>query len=191
MEKSNNASAWTELGYSLFAEEGLEGIQVERLARILQLNKSSFYHYFGDREVYCAELLQLHEQKADSFYDEIRHIKTIDPEYFQMVVKYKVTMMFQVQLYHSKNNPAYYNFAEMIDQKEGPILRDLWSDYLGFGDNANLAIRYFIIVRDMAYRRISLQNLTCEFLRKLFTEAKVVVRQIAESNTALETGETH
>ncbi|HMG92529.1 MAG TPA: TetR/AcrR family transcriptional regulator [Chryseolinea sp.] len=182
MSKAKHASVWTEQGYSLFAEEGLDGIQIERLSRMLQLNKSSFYHYFGDMEVYCAELLRLHERKCDMFYDEIKHIKTIDPEYFQKVVEHKVTMIFQVQLYHTKSKPAYYNLAEMIDEKEGPILRDLWNDYLGFNDNADLAIRYFIIVRDMVYRRISLQNLTYEFLRKIFTEAKVVLSQTVERN---------
>jgi AcrR family transcriptional regulator len=182
MDKLKHASAWTEQGYALFAEEGLDGIQVERLARILQLNKSGFYHYFGDMEVYGAELLRLHEQKADSFFNEVSHIKTIDPEYFQKVVQYKVTMLFQVQLYRCKNNPAFYNVAEMLDQKEDVILRELWSEYLGFGDNASLAIRYFDIVRDMIYSRISLQNLTYEFLRKLFTEAKVLVHQMAEEH---------
>jgi AcrR family transcriptional regulator len=182
MNKANHASVWTEAGYSLFAEDGLDGIQVERLARILQLNKSSFYHYFGDLEVYSTELLRMHERKCDVFYDEIRHIKTIDPEYFQKVVAHKVTMMFQVQLYHTKSKPAYYNLAERIDEKEGPILQHIWNEYLGFGDNADLAIRYFVIVRDMAYRRISLQNLTYEFLRKIFTEAKVVMSQTAEKN---------
>ena len=177
MNKANHASVWADAGYSLFAEEGLDGLQVERLARILQLNKSSFYHYFGDLEVYCAELLRLHEQKADIFYDEIRHIKSIDPEYFQKVVEHKVTMMFQVQLYHTKSKPAYYNLAEMIDEKEGPILQHIWNEYLGFGDNADLAVRYFIIVRDMVYRRISLQNMTAEFLREIFTEAKTVMNQ--------------
>jgi len=180
MDKAKNASAWTEQGYTLFAEEGLDGIHIERLARILQLNKSGFYHYFGDMEVYCAELLRLHEQKADIFYDEIKHIKTIDPEYFQKVVEHKVMIMFQVQLYHTKSKPAYYNLAEMIDEKEGPILQHIWNEYLGFGDNADLAIRYFVIVRDMAYRRMSLQNLTVDFLRKIFTEAKLIMNQTSE-----------
>ena len=63
MEKAKNLSVWTEAGYKLFAEEGLEGIQVERLARILQLNKSGFYHYFGDLDGYCEELIKLQKEK--------------------------------------------------------------------------------------------------------------------------------
>ena len=186
MDKSKHASAWTEQGYALFAEGGLDGIQVERLARITQLNKSGFYHYFGDLDVYCAELLRLHEQKCDNYLNEISHIKTIDPEYFQVVVAYKVSALFQMQLYRCKNNPAFYNAAEMIDQKEDVILRGLWSDYLGFGDKPDLAMRYFTIVRDMFYARVSLQNLTYEFQRKLATEARMLVHQMAEEQRRAE-----
>jgi hypothetical protein len=37
---------WLDVGYKIFAHEGPEGIQVERLARILGVNKSGFYHFF-------------------------------------------------------------------------------------------------------------------------------------------------
>ena len=67
MEKHKNSAAWTEVGYDLFAHEGLDGIQVERLARILQLNKSGFYHYFGDLEGFCMELFALHKKSCAVF----------------------------------------------------------------------------------------------------------------------------
>ena len=50
----NNSQRWMNEGYDLFAREGPEGIQVERLARVLGLNKSGFYHHFGDRNTYLA-----------------------------------------------------------------------------------------------------------------------------------------
>ena len=187
MSKSNNASAWTEAGYLLFAEQGIDGIHVEKLARIVQRNKSGFYHYFGDLEVYYAELLRLHEQKSAQFLAEISQVKNIDPEYLQIVVKYKVSTMFQVHLLRCKHLPAFYNVAEEIDEKESVIVGELWSDYLGFCDNPELAIRYFIIVRDMFYTRASQQNLTYEFVRDLAIEAREVMRQITESNTTQET----
>ena len=191
MSKANHASVWTEQGYSLFAEEGLDGIQVERLARILQLNKSGFYHYFGDMDVYCSELLRLHEKKVDNYFHEIRRIHTIDPEYFQVVAREKVIMMFHVQLLRCKNKPAFYKVAEMLDQKEGEILSDLWNEYLGFNGNADLTLRYFDIVRDKFYTRVSLQNLTYEFVRDLLTEAKMLVQQMTERDVTLHAGGTN
>ena len=34
---------WIKLGYRIFAEQGASGIIVEKMAKILKVNKSSFY----------------------------------------------------------------------------------------------------------------------------------------------------
>src|SRR6478736_6287569 len=106
MYKLGNALTWTQQGYTLFAEEGLDGIQVERLARILQLNKSGFYHYFGDMEVYWTTLLDYHKQLAEIHFDNLRAMKTIEPELFHIMVDRKVSVMFQMQLLRCSNNSA-------------------------------------------------------------------------------------
>src|SRR5687768_4221977 len=149
MDKAKNLSVWTEAGYDLFAAEGMDGIQVERLARILQLNKSGFYHYFGDLDGYCEELIKLHKKKADLFLADVSTVKSIDPDYLQLLVKYQTGVMFHLQLIRSKDNPLFYKTAEKIDQQEEILLGELWSDYLGIHNHPTLAIRYFGIVRDM------------------------------------------
>ena len=190
MDKARNSESWLEEGYKLFAAEGLEGIQIERLARILQLNKSGFYHYFGDLDGYCAELITLHQKKSHDFLHELRTIHAIDPDYFELVVRHKVPVMFQMQILRNSDNYPFYSVAESIDRKEGVILSDLWSEYLGIQDNPDLALRYFAMVRDMCYARINFRDFNPEFLRALITEAKVVMRQIAEGNLALEEDES-
>ena len=79
MEKAKTSLLWATAGYELFANEGLEGIQVERLARILQLNKSGFYHYFADLEGFCQELIQLHRRKIDLLLSEVREDQKARP----------------------------------------------------------------------------------------------------------------
>ena len=181
MVRAKKAAIWTEVGYGLFAEEGLDGIQVERLARILQLNKSGFYHYFGDLDGFCQELLTLHDMKANLYFSEIQNVKSIDPEYLCLLVKYKIPLMFQLQLIRSPNNASFYNAAKKLDGLTDILLRDLWSDYLGLAEHPDLAVSYFNIVRDMFYTRVSFQNFNYPFLRSLITEAKTVMRQIAEN----------
>jgi AcrR family transcriptional regulator len=178
MEKAKNFTVWTEVGYQLFAEEGLEGIQVERVARILQLNKSGFYHYFGDLDGYTEELIRLHIKKADIFLADLVNMKSIDPEYLELMVKHKTPIMFHMQLIRCKDKPTFYKEAQLIDQKEKLLLGKLWSDYLGIHEHPELAIRYFNIVRDMLYARMSFQNMNYAFLQKLMHEAKVVIQKI-------------
>jgi AcrR family transcriptional regulator len=60
MPKPATYRVWIENGYALFAQDGLDGIQVERLAKMVSLNKSGFYHYFGDRESFLEELMKHH-----------------------------------------------------------------------------------------------------------------------------------
>jgi len=89
MEKRKNQSIWIEAGYELFAFEGVEGIQIERLARIVDHNKSSFYHYFGDLEGFFADLVKQHVELTDRYNDELKKITTIDPEFIQLLVDFK------------------------------------------------------------------------------------------------------
>ncbi|HTF20805.1 MAG TPA: hypothetical protein VK658_22180 [Chryseolinea sp.] len=175
MEKSRNASAWTEEGYLLFAKEGLEGMQIERLARIVGRNKSGFYHYFGDLEGFVGQLLSLHKQKSSLYLEDLRHVSTVDPDYLNLIVKHKVTILFHVQLIRTKN-PVFTVVAEEIDCQAESILQDVWMAYIGFHDNTDLAVRYFNIVRDMFYTRMG-YNMDYAFLRGLMTEAKLLMKQ--------------
>jgi AcrR family transcriptional regulator len=178
MEKPKGSLLWVEAGYDVFALEGINGIQVERLARILQRNKSGFYHYFGDMETYSGDLLRLHQRRAKEYLLESRTIKSIDPDYLNIVVKYKVPILFQIQCYRSAN-AAFCDIAEKIDQEEDTILRALWADYLGYADKPDLASRFFNIIRDMFYGRATNQNFDYQFLQTIVTEAKSLVQQIA------------
>src|SRR6187549_2253938 len=131
MDRSKNISAWTEQGYALFAEEGLDGLHVERLARMLHLNKSGFYHYFGDMDGYYTELLSLHKLKAELYFNELSHVKQFDPEWFNVVIQFKVPVIFHIQLLRCKNT-MFNQTAEGLDQKAVGKIAELWSEYLGY-----------------------------------------------------------
>ena len=47
---------WIDLGYRLFSEEGVSGVIVEKMAKTLKVNKSSFYWHFKTREYFINEL---------------------------------------------------------------------------------------------------------------------------------------
>lgn len=178
MDKAKNASAWTEQGYTLFAEEGLDGIQIERLARILQLNKSGFYYYFGDMEVYCEEMLKLHDSKIDHFLRDAREVKTLDPDYLLLLIKYATMVMFQVQLTREKNKVSFYRASEAIDQKVDLVVKKMWGEFFGLQNNSDLSQRCHFIVRDMFYARVSFKNLNYPFLHTFTKDVKDAVIQL-------------
>jgi AcrR family transcriptional regulator len=180
MEKHKNSAGWAEAGYNLFAREGLDGLQVERLARILQLNKSGFYHYFGDLEGFCLELLELHKKKIDDFVEEVYGIKKLDPDYLHLVIAHTKTVMFQVQLIRTASNHFLHAASDMIDQKVHAAIRELWCNYLDVPSDTDLGMRYYAMVRDMFYTRISFQNLNYTFLHNMITDAKSIMDEIGD-----------
>lgn len=57
-------AAWTEAGLRALAEEGVETVRVEPLARRLGVTKGSFYWHFSDRAALLEALLLQWEQSA-------------------------------------------------------------------------------------------------------------------------------
>jgi hypothetical protein len=146
---------------------------------MLRLNKSGFYHYFGDLEGFCTELLNLHKHKVNILVEEIFQTETLDPDYLELLVRHAATNMFQVQLVRSSNNRFLYEVSEMTDQKVADAVRKLWCDYMGIPHDSNLGLRYFAIVRDMFYTRISFQNLNYNFLHNIVIDAKAILDEIS------------
>ena len=180
MEKNKNSAVWIEEGYRLFAREGLDGIQVERLARILNLNKSGFYHYFGDLEGFCTELVSLHKKKVGNFLQGMAETKRLDPDYIYLLIEYSETVIFQVQLTRSQNN-SFHEASRWVDDKVDAAIRRIWSEFMEVPDDCGGGMRYYAIVRDMFYTRISFQNLNYTFLHNLVQEVKAIMNEISET----------
>ena len=47
---------WIELGYKLFSETGISGIVIEKMSKILNCNKSSFYWHFKAKKEFIQQL---------------------------------------------------------------------------------------------------------------------------------------
>ena len=47
---------WINLGYGLFSEQGVSGIIVEKMAKTLKVNKSSFYWHFKTKKDFIEQL---------------------------------------------------------------------------------------------------------------------------------------
>ena len=48
---------WIKLGYKTFADQGVSGIVVEKMAKVLKVNKSSFYWYFKTKKEFIRQLI--------------------------------------------------------------------------------------------------------------------------------------
>jgi hypothetical protein len=114
------------------------------------------------------------------FLVSINQLRKIDPDYLLLLIEHTPTVMFQVQLTRHKEIHSFYQASEKVDHLVNKSVRSLWNEFLGINGSPDLAMRYFHIVRDMFYTRISFQNLNYQFLHDFVTEAKSLIDQIAE-----------
>ncbi len=173
---------WINVGYEQFALEGMDGIQVERLARILKLNKSGFYYYFGDREFYLDQLLKFHLKLVEKIGMDMRKMKQFDPDFFNVMINHELTVMVQMQLLRYRHHPgcyANYGYANAIADKE---IIPAWSAFMGIASDPELAHQLFGHTRDIIYSRITPRNLNHDLIKSLIYEVKEVAQRLLEKS---------
>jgi AcrR family transcriptional regulator len=185
MAKSNSKEQWVETGYNVFAKDGLPGIRIEALARMLGLNKSSFYHFFGDLENYKAELIRYHFTNADHLLADISLCTNFDPDYLNTLVRHKVAVIVHMQLVTNRTVPLFFDAYERINDMVDPKAVPFWAAFIGIPHNPELALEYWKVIRDMFYSRVSLDNLNYPFLQNLTQEAKVLAEKMLQENGKL------
>ncbi len=169
---------WIEVGYELFAREGPKGIKAQKLAKILKLNKSGFYHYFGDREGYFSNLLEYHDKMGEEIFQEISLLRQFDPDYYELLLKFKTSLMVQMQLRKHSDismfKEAFLKFSRRNDRAQ----LHLWASYLNIADNQEVANAMFVIARDAFYTRLINEDMNLELIRSLIRDVVDVVARM-------------
>jgi len=174
----NARQEWIESGYALFAEEGSEGIQVERLARILKLNKSGFYHYFSDPEIFLITLFNHHRDQARQMALHIKQCKLLDPDYFRVVVKFKLFVLVQGKLMSRKNNLLYNEVLKEASKITNAPLLPLWRRTFFLPDNEELVLSHFSLFDNAFHAEANINNVTYEFLHQTMMDNMNMMREV-------------
>jgi len=184
---TSKVEKWIKAGYALLATNEIDGINIERLARALNANKSGFYHYFGTREEYFKNLVRYHIQRAQIVAAEIQQCDTIDPDLLMMIVKEKIFFLVEAQLL-VKGKPLK---AKIDTTEAGRIITDgvvaLWRKQNESFTDVESALATVDIIRHFFYARIDAQNINYQFLHVLAEEIKVTFRKNLAVNKASQT----
>jgi AcrR family transcriptional regulator len=159
---NDNREKWLKEGYSLFAKEGPAGIQVERLARIIGVNKSGFYHHFGDRDCYLEELTRYHESLTKKINNEVTNLKQFDPDYFKVLVEYKESYFVNMQLGRYRVHPKSKEPTISGRNQDDQVIMPIWTEYINLTDNQDLALEIWKVVRDAVFLRLTYNDMTVE-----------------------------
>lgn len=171
--KVSSYNKWIDVGYELFSEEGHEGIQVERLARITGFNKSGFYHYFGDKDLFFDHLIQCHLEKAEHFSNLTRKLIDFDPSFIQLLLDEKTIVFFEMQLNRNRNLDSFNKAHMEVSESMAQAILPIWSEYLGL--SPKIAKGHWEFMRDSFNSRITLKTYSFEFIRNLTTQFRATV----------------
>ena len=171
---------WIEAGYSQFALEGLEGIQVERLAKILDLNKSGYYHYFGNRISYLEALMHKHLKHGIEIAQDLQQIQQFDPEFMGVLIKYTTSILVHNQLVRNRHDMLLVQTYDQVNNVVDPIITKLFADFIGFKSHLEFTSKYYGQVRDMFYAQITAERMNYPFLREFMYKSRAVIQQAVE-----------
>lgn len=172
--------AWIKAGYKLLGKEGVDGVKVERLARILQLNKSGFYHYFGSMKIYLKNLLEYHVEMAKVIAPEIATCENLDPDLLLLMIKHKGFFLVESQLL-LKSKPAYFGAdADESGKIINKELLPLWRKDTQLPADSAVALSYLNIILHFFYARINSENLSYQYLHSLTFETEEVLNKVVD-----------
>ncbi|MBN7812617.1 TetR/AcrR family transcriptional regulator [Algoriphagus sp. H41] len=179
--KTDSLGNWLTLGYELFSEEGHEGLQVERLSRILGKNKSGFYHFFGDKDVYLEQLMQLHLANEERLIPEFVELAQIDRRFVELMVAHKQTILFQTQLVKNRDVKLFQDTFQQVHQMVEAAIEPAWVRYLGISEE--VAMRYWRLIRDTFYARVTLESFNQEWVAGFVKEARLILHEAQKDST--------
>lgn len=175
---ASKIETWIKAGYKILGAEGVDGIKIERLAKILKLNKSGFYYYFGTLESYLKSLLQYHTGHAQNIAVEIGICKNIDPDLLHLIVKHKGFFLVEAQLLAKGKQPNAMYDVDEAGQLINKALLQLWKNTGELPGDPAVLLDYLNILRHFIYSRIATETINYEYLHTLAAETRAVLEKV-------------
>ncbi|GBF43742.1 regulatory protein TetR [Leptospira ellinghausenii] len=170
---------WIKKGYEFVSIYGFEKLKIEKLARVMEKPKSSFYYLFVDLENYTKHLLDFHFQQCLHISQKESLCETIDPGLVEILTEHKIDLLFNKQLRIHRQNP---NFNEVIIKTDEIVIipfLNIWKNDLKLEMSESQWNGLFSLALENFYLQIHIEILTEIWLREYFSNLKSVILNIA------------
>lgn len=178
---------WIEAGYRTFAHEGPQGLRVEKLAKTIQKNKSSFYHFFADMEVFTSRLLVFHLEQAITMSDKEAHAQN-ETELTDIILEHKLDLLFNRQLRIHRDNPAFQACFVKTNEISIPGFIPIWKKVIDLNESTYLAELVLMLSMENFFLQITDETLNRAWIADYLTKIREMVRRFKTTNaiTALD-----
>lgn len=150
-KSSDNRQKWTTAGYNLFGEIGPEALNIEKLSNIVGLNRSSFYHYFGDMEVFELSLMAYHVDRYRHFGEIIKDYEQFEQLFTPEVYDHQDALAFQRQLMINQGISRYKQCSDEARTYTERKTFELWSVFSKIKEESETEWILFRALRDFYF----------------------------------------
>jgi len=163
---------WIEKGYEHFALYGPSNLSVNKLSKEIESSRASFYHHFGDVEVFIEALLDMHWELIQEFNSNgALECKNLFPDLYLLLGQYPIPLKFTRQLFLSRNNPAYnFLFMKVYSASANAFVLKLFAEQFGLHYINQGTYDLWLTVGEAWYSRLDPDNLSAIKMQGLAEE---------------------
>lgn len=169
---------WIQKGYDVFALAGHGDLKVERLAKAVDVSKSSFYHYFADLELFVEALLKYHIEQSYVIAEKERQAKNIDPELIHILIEHKTDLLFNRQLRINQHIPAFATILQQSNRIVGDSFTKVWLEDTGLKLSPRQTESIFTLALENFYLQINAENLHYDWLSTYFKNLNSLTKNL-------------
>lgn len=158
---------WVKLGYELFAEMGIQGLNVEKMSNQLKCNRSSFYWHFKTKDDFVQEVINHWiKTETDQVILEVEKCKT-DKEKLEkfLLIAFKNEPYLEFAFFlkrYAKKNKKVQSIVDEIDKRRLQFTAQLFKN-IGYSKRqseikANIFFKYLIGHHELIKNKVQPKN---------------------------------
>lgn len=175
---------WINEGYRTFANEGPTGLKIERMAKAVQKNKSSFYHYFASLEVFTQRLLEQHLKVVHEIARKEAKART-EQELIVIFLDHKTDFLFNRQLRVYREVKGFEECILKTNDIAIPAILPIWQTIIGLDQHHYLAQVVFMLSLENFFLQITDETLSEPWLVDYFKTIRQMVNGFKQTGNGL------
>lgn len=122
---------WLDVGYRQLADCGPDHFSINRICKEIGCSRFSFYHHFGDLNLFVDELLKMHWEIVSAFNDTGKETcQRLIPDLYELLAKQVIPLRFNLQLFHHRNVTRFnYLFVKGYHSSGEAFLLPLFAEH--------------------------------------------------------------
>lgn len=186
ISKTNGSKQkWIEKGYEYFALYGPNSLNINKISKDIGLARTTFYHHFGDLEIFTDELLNKHWEICLQFgIVGSNECKKLIPDIYNLLEQYPIPLRFSKQLFINRHVLSFnYLFIKIYNHHANMFVLKLFSEHFKLYQSKEYLNSLWATVGESWFSRLDVNDLSTKSMQLLAEDIMKSVLKITSSNS--------